>query len=191
MEQFDHWLFKKINGEWVNSFFDIFFPIIRQSNFWIPLYLFLLIMVLINFKKNWWWWIILYLCTVALTDLTGTYLFKHVVQRLRPCNDPDFFFKVRMILDACASGFSFISNHAANNFGMAAFVFFTVGKYFGKWFRIIWLWPIAVSYGQVYVGIHYPSDVLAGCILGLLIGSSTANIFNHRFSFNGSRIAIS
>jgi undecaprenyl-diphosphatase len=182
IEQIDHWLFKKINGQWVNSFFDILFPVIRQSNFWMPWYLFLFVLVIFNFKKNWWWWIILFLCTVAITDMMGTRLFKHVFERLRPCSDPDFFSSVRMILKDCAGGYSFISNHAANNFGLATFTFFTVGRHFGKWFSAIWLWPLAVSYGQIYVGIHYPSDVLAGIVLGLVIGLFTANLFNKRFA---------
>ena len=125
--------------------------------------------------------------------MIGTRVFKHVYQRLRPCSDPAFFPNVRMILKDCAGGFSFISNHAANNFGLAAFVFFTVGKYFGKWFHIIWLWPLAVSYGQIYVGVHYPTDVFAGCLLGLFIGWLTALIFNKRFTFPAepSRVEIS
>ena len=62
-------------------------------------------------------------------------------------------------------------------------IFFTTGKYFGKWFRLIWLWPVAVSYGQIYVGVHYPTDVLAGGLLGLLIGWFTSALFNKRFGF--------
>src|SRR6266487_1431657 len=91
LRQMDHWLFKKINGEWTNSFFDSVFPLIRQSLFWLPWYLFLFLFVIFNFKKNWWWWIILFLCTVALTDMAGTRLFKHIIERDRPCNDPEFF----------------------------------------------------------------------------------------------------
>ena len=166
----------------MNSFFDIFFPLIRQTSFWMAWYLFLFVLVIFNFKKNWWWWIVIFLCTVAITDMTGTYVFKHIVQRPRPCNDPVFFSSVRMILKDCAGGYSFVSNHAANNFGLAAFVFFSVGKYFGKWFYMIWLWPIAVSYGQVYVGVHYPSDVIAGAMLGLLVGFLTSRFFNKRYA---------
>jgi len=182
IEQFDHWLFKKINGEWTNSFLDIIFPIIRQSNFWMPWYLFLFVIVILNFKKNWWWWIVLFFCTVAGTDTIGTRIFKHVFERLRPCSDPGFFANVRMVLNECAGGYSFVSNHAANHFGMAAFVFFTLRMHFRKTIFVIWLWPFAVSYGQVYVGVHYPSDVLAGGLIGFLVGWLTALLFNKRFA---------
>ncbi|HMG66590.1 MAG TPA: hypothetical protein VK588_02855, partial [Chitinophagaceae bacterium] len=90
LEQFDRWLFQKINGQWINSFFDFIFLFFRQSYFWMPLYLFLFVFIILNFKKNWWWWIVFFMCTVALTDMVGTRVFKHVIERLRPCNDPSF-----------------------------------------------------------------------------------------------------
>jgi membrane-associated phospholipid phosphatase len=178
----DRWLLKKINGEWTNGFFDHIFLLFRLSWFWFPLYLFLFLVAVFNFKKNWWWWIILFVCTVALTDMTGTRLFKHLIPRYRPCSDPDFFSNVRMLLENCAGGNSFISNHAANHFGMATFVFFTLRHYFNKYFYFIWLWPILVCYAQLYVGVHYPSDIIAGAIIGMLLGFLTASIFNKRFA---------
>jgi undecaprenyl-diphosphatase len=182
LHDIDRWLFKKINGAWTNGFFDQVFLLFRLSWFWFPLYLFFFLFVVFNLKKNWWWWIILFLCTVALTDMTGTRLFKHVIDRYRPCNDPDFFSSVRMLLKECAGGNSFISNHAANHFGMAMFGFFTLRHYFNKYFYFIWIWPVLVSYSQLYTGVHYPSDVFAGAVIGLLLGFLTASIFNTRFS---------
>jgi undecaprenyl-diphosphatase len=178
----DRWLFKKINGEWTNPFCDEFFILIRQSWFWFPLYLFIFLFVTFNFRKNWWWWIVLFLCTVALTDIVGTRLFKHMIERYRPCSDPIFYSSVRMVLKECAAGNSFISNHAANHFGMAAFVFFTLRMFMKNIFRyIIWIWPLLVCYAQLYVGVHYPSDVIGGAIVGFLVGYLTAFIFNKRF----------
>src|SRR5215471_10724773 len=96
LKDLDQSLFKKINHDWTNGFFDHLFLLIRESWFWFPWYLFLFLFVAFNLKKNWWWWIILFLCTVALTDMTGTRLFKHLIARDRPCNDPAFFMSVRM-----------------------------------------------------------------------------------------------
>ena len=88
-----------------------------------------------------------------------------------------------MTLKECAGGYSFVSNHAANTFGLATFIFLTTRKYFGKWFRLIWLWPVVVCYGQIYVGVHYPTDIIGGAILGFVLGFFTAMLFNKRYGF--------
>jgi len=183
VQQFDRWLFEKINGQWTNSFFDVMFLLFRQSNFWMPLYLFLFLFVAMNFKRNWWWWMILFTCTVAMTDMIGTRVFKHVFLRLRPCDDPAFSFYVRLLLNQCAPGPSFLSNHAANHFGLAAFIYFTLRHYIPRWAWIAWVWASLISYGQIYVGIHYPTDVIGGATLGILLGSLTAMFFNKKFGF--------
>jgi len=183
LDRFDKWLFQKINGQWTNPLFDSVFPFLRQSNVWMPLYLFLFVFVVLNFKKNSWWWVIFFVCTVALTDLTGTNVFKHSFERLRPCRDPAFASSVRLIIKECAGGSSFISNHAANHFGMAVFFIITFRKILGKWVWLTLLWAILISYAQVYVGVHYPSDVLVGAILGLIFGCITGVFFNKRFHF--------
>jgi undecaprenyl-diphosphatase len=183
LEQFDRWLFKKINGQWINGVFDFVLPFLRQANFWMPLYLFVFVFVALNFKKNWWWWIVFFLCTVALTDMIGTRIFKHVFERLRPCSDPYFVLNVRLLLKDCAGGYSFVSNHAANHFGMSAFFYFTVRRYLPKWAWIAWVWAFIIAYAQIYVGIHYPFDVICGAILGILVGMFTASFFNKKFGF--------
>jgi membrane-associated phospholipid phosphatase len=183
LDRFDKWLFQKVNGQWTNSLFDSIFPFLRQSNIWMPLYLFLFVFVVLNFKKNSWWWILFFMCTVALTDLTGTRVFKHSFERLRPCSDPAFASSVRMIINECAGGYSFISNHAANHFGLATFLYFTLRHYFPKWTWIAYLWAVAISYSQVYVGVHYPLDVICGALVGIIFGLFTAMFFNKKFGF--------
>ena len=148
-----------------------------------PLYLFLFVFVAANFKKNWWWWIILFICTVALTDMTGTRVFKNVFERLRPCKDPDFVAHVRLLLKECAGGYSFISNHAANHFGIATFFYLTLRHYIPKWAWIGYPWAFIIVYSQVYVGIHYPLDVIAGALVGVLFGLFMAMFFNKKFGF--------
>ena len=183
LDRFDHWLFQKINTEWTNSFFDFLFPFLRAQYFWMPLYLFVFVFVALNFKRNWWWWIVLFLCTVALTDMTGTRLFKNIFQRLRPCDDPTIASSMRLLLKECAGGYSFISNHAANHFGLATFFYFTLKHYLPRWTWTVWLWACAISYAQIYVGVHFPLDVIAGTVLGILFGFATAMFFNKKFGF--------
>ena len=183
LDRFDHWLFQKINSQWTNSFFDFIFILFRQPNFWMPLYLFLFVFIALNFRRNWWWWIIFFLCTVALTDMVGARVFKLAFERLRPCNDPAFASSVRLLLKECVGGYSFVSNHAANHFGIATFFYFTLRNYLPKWTWIVWLWAFSISYAQIYVGVHYPFDVVGGALLGVLFGLFLALFFNKKFGF--------
>ena len=120
--KWDQFLFEKINGDWTNPLFDAVMPFMRGDLHWAPLYLFLFVFVLVNYKSRAIWWLVFFLVTLALTDMTGTYVFKHNVQRLRPCNDPAFNGHVRLLLNKCSGGFGFISNHAANHVGMAVYL---------------------------------------------------------------------
>ncbi len=181
--QFDHWFFKKINSQWTNSFFDFLMPYLRQSEVWVPLYLFLAVFAVVNFKKNGWWWIVLFLCTVALTDMVSTRLFKNVFERLRPCSNPEFVSYVRLMIRECAGGYSFTSNHAANHFGIATYFYFTMRHYFPKWAWIGFPWAFAICYAQIYVGVHYPLDILGGAIIGVIFGLFVAMFFNRKFGF--------
>lgn len=181
MLEADRWLLKKINSEWINPFFDRILPFIREGNHWLPVYIFLLVFVTLNFK-NGWWWVLFFICTVALTDLSGTHLFKHTVERYRPCADPDFFMYVRTSLKSCSPGYGFISNHAANHFGMATFTYLTFKRQIpSPYLRLLFLWPVAVAYAQVYIGAHYPTDVLCGGLWGIIIGLMVAQFFNKRY----------
>lgn len=179
----DRALFEKINGDWANPLFDAVMPFLRNSQVWAPLYLFLLVLVLYNFGVKGLWWALLFIVTVSLTDMTGTYVFKHNIERFRPCRDPEFALHVRLLLKQCAGGYSFISNHAANHFGMAAFFFFTFRHIIGKWAWLGLFWAASIAYAQVYVGVHYPLDVLAGAVLGLVFGITTGHLFNKQFGF--------
>jgi membrane-associated phospholipid phosphatase len=182
LKELDRSLFIKINGNWTNSFFDKIMPWLREGMIWIPLYLFLGMFVLLNFRFKGLWWCLLFICTIALTDLIGFYGFKIIFERPRPCNDPEFLSQARLLLKQC-NGYGFISNHAANHFGMAAFFFISFRHIFKKWACALFVWAAIIAYAQVYVGIHYPFDVLIGALLGTTVGFVTGSFFNKRFGF--------
>ncbi len=177
----DRHVFVKINHDWTNSFLDGLLPWLRNPPVWAPLYLFLLVFAIVNFGKNRWWWILLFAVTPALTDLCGTYFFKHVFQRLRPCHDETLAGHIRLLLGDCSGGYSFVSNHAANHFGMACFFYITTRRVMPRWAWLGLPWAALVAYSQVYVGIHYPLDVLAGALLGTVLGLFTGSLFNKNF----------
>ena len=176
----DKALFKLINGQWTNSFFDWIMPWLRNSTVWVPLYFFLFLLVAINFKKQAFWIIIFGVITVALTDGISSKLIKPFFGRLRPCNDPDMMGMVRFLLDHRPGNGSFTSSHAANHFGIAMFLFVVLNKHFGRWMWLFFVWAFCISYAQMYVGVHYPLDILGGAVLGCLIGYGTAYILNSR-----------
>jgi len=179
--EWDKSAFVLVNGTWTNPVFDAVMPVLRLSANWIPLYTFLLVFMLLNFRLRGLWWCVLFVVTVALTDMTGTYLFKHGIERLRPCNDPTMVDSFRLVIRQCAGGYSFISNHAANHFGMAAFFFVTFRHISRMWAWVAIFWAVAIAYSQVYVGVHFPLDVICGGLLGLSFGSITGHFFNKRF----------
>jgi membrane-associated phospholipid phosphatase len=181
--QWDHDLFIKLNSKWTNPFFDSIMPYMRHSIIWIPLYLFILVLVLLNFRIKAYWWIIFFLVTVALTDMTGTKLFKYGFERIRPCNNPDMLAHLRLLV-RCPSGWGFISNHAANHFGMATFLFLTLRHLFKNWMWLAFLWAGSIGYAQVYVGVHYPSDIAGGMLLGIIYGTFTGIMFNKYFGLH-------
>jgi len=184
-EEWDQWLFIKLNNQWTNPVFDILLPYFRNSVFWAPLYIFILAFIAINFGKKGLWWSVVFLCTVAITDLMGARIFKEVFHRYRPCQDPDFMFHVRLLLKECSGSFSFVSNHAANHFGIATFALLTFRGIFKKWMYLAYVWAFFIGYAQVYVGVHYPLDVLGGAVLGVLTGALTAWVFHKKWgTFN-------
>ncbi len=181
LDNWDHWLFFKINHEWTNSFLDNTFPWWRDAETWAPFYLFLLVFMLMNFGKKSWIWIIALLITVTLTDQTSSTLFKFWFNRVRPCNDPFMIQYSRLLLSHCPTSPSFTSSHATNHFGAAVFMYQTLKKYFKNWGYLLFFWAATISYGQVYVGVHYPGDIIGGAILGSLIGLTTSTIYKRKF----------
>ena len=172
----DKYLFHLINNKWSNSFFDTLMPFVRNANFWLPLYLFLLIFALLNIKNSG-WFILLILCTAALTDVLSSHIIKNHIFRLRPCRDPSLLGTVRVLVFYCPQSSGFTSSHAANHFGLATFASITLYPYAGKWIYLTFLWAFLIIYAQLYVGVHYPIDVLGGALVSVVAGLLASRIY--------------
>ncbi len=148
---------------------------------WIPLYLFLLLLVTINFKKNAWWWVVFAAGTVILTDFVSSSIIKNNIIRLRPCNEPGFASWIHVLVAYRPQSSSFTSSHAANHFGLAMFLFLTLKSGFKKWPLLFFFWALSISFAQVYVGVHYPIDIICGGLIGILIGYLSGKSFNKNY----------
>ena len=179
IEPVDRKLFFLVNNGLANNFFDTVMPFVRESNIWIPLYLFMLVFVLVNFGQRGWVWILFAVCTAAACDLVSSRLIKEHVFRLRPCNNPDLADQIRVLVNYRPQSSSFTSSHAANHFGMAMFIVFTLKAYTSPWIQLFFAWAAIICFSQVYVGVHYPFDVVSGAILGCLLGYIIALFFNN------------
>ena len=178
---FDKWLFLKLNAEYRNALFDWIMPFIRNPYFWAPLYIFILALVWLNCGKKGTLWIIYVFITAGLTDLLSSQLIKPMVGRIRPCNDPELMGKVNLLVSYCGANGSFTSSHAANHFGMATFIFFTASCLVGAYRWLFFIWAAIICYAQIYVGVHFPLDILGGTIIGYTVGKITAKIFTKYF----------
>jgi undecaprenyl-diphosphatase len=167
--QWDVSTFEAINTGMANIVFDIIMPFLRNPFTYIPVYVFFATWLVYNFKMKGVYLILFGFLTFALSDQISAHLLKFLVQRPRPCNDTFMAGHVRLLVP-CGGGFSFPSTHATNHF---AFSFFFIGilprGFRGMKFLLV-LWAATVSFAQVYVGLHFPIDVLFGAALGSFIG---------------------
>ena len=178
--QGDHWLFSRINQDWTSPFFDTFFLFVRESGIWIPFYLFLLVFITLNFPKKGWWWAVSLGMTAIIGDLVSSHWVKSLIFRLRPCQDPLLENSIRILANYCPVNSSFTSSHACNHFAMAVFIYRTL-RQTSSWWALVFPWAFFIAYAQIYVGVHYPLDVIAGGILGTLIGLGTSSLFKNLF----------
>ncbi|KQR71362.1 phosphatase PAP2 family protein [Pedobacter sp. Leaf176] len=176
IQQFDVELFLKIHCGLSNGFLDWLMPLMRNRFFWSPLYIFIVIFCIKQYKKQGYYIIGMALFTFALGDIVSSRLIKPFVARVRPCNDfslaNDIIHRV-----PCGSGLSFPSAHATNHFAIAVFL---IGVFYSRWKPILPIgifWAAIISFAQVYVGVHYPVDVITGALLGTLIGFICSRIF--------------
>lgn len=176
----DQDLFLLINQGLSNPFFDWLLPILRNPYTWAPLYLFLIIFFIKTYGKIGILVVAFTLANFGVSDAVSSHVIKKSVKRVRPCNDLVFKNEVNIRV-RCGSGFSFTSSHATNHFAMA---FFWIVLFRRKWKHSTWLavtWAFLVSFSQIYVGVHYPFDILCGALLGIGIGIGMGYLFKRFF----------
>ncbi len=162
-------LFHLINQIWVSPWADTFFSFVRNQYVWGPLYTFLISYLIFNFKKRGLYFILMIIVTVVASNWISSDLIKKNVKRLRPCNQVTLE-NHRRVLVHCGNGYSFTSSHATNHFSISIFIILAGASFLGRVRYLFLIWAGCIAYAQVYVGVHFPLDVLVGSLIGCLVG---------------------
>jgi len=140
---------------------------ISKTFFWLPLYLFLLFLVIKNFKKDTWIILIGIALTILLSDQITSSFMKPFFERLRPSREPTLQGLVYLVDGYKGGKYGFASSHAANTFATALF-FWLVFKSHYRWMWVLFVWATVMTYTRIYLGVHYPGDILVGMLIGLV-----------------------
>lgn len=175
----DYGLMLRINQEWQHPYLDRLALILRESVAHAPLYLFLSLFMLFNFGRQGLWWFVTALALVSISDYLSSHVIKEYFDRPRPCRDAVMAYQIRFLARYCGANGSFISSHASNHFALATFIYLTL-RHMGRGWLFVFPWAASVAYAQVYVGVHYPSDVIAGGAFGAALGAMAALYFKKR-----------
>lgn len=122
-----------------------------------------------NSKREFGLFLLFLLLAVVASDVTSSYVLKNIFTRLRPCREVELLPLIYNFGQKCGGRFGFVSSHAANSFTL---VTFTIGALISKkkGLHLFWIMPLLVSYSRIYLGVHYPGDVIAGATVGLFWG---------------------
>lgn len=185
LSQFDNEALLALNGS--NSvYWDAVMWIVTQTVTWIPLLLVLLYVVM---KNSSWRSLLLFVLamalTVALADRLSSGVIKPLVMRWRPTHDATFLHTIDTVFGYTGGRFGFVSSHAANTFSL--FVLLSLILRSGVMSVALFLWACLSSYSRIYLGVHFPGDILCGALLGMAVGF----IVYLLYAFLASRLDVS
>lgn len=174
-----------------SSFFDSIMWFASSITGWFPFYAFLIILLIIKFKKKTWLIMALIIPLILASDTLSSSILKPLIHRLRPGHQPALENLLHYVNHYRGGLYSFPSSHATNFFAWVTYLWLVTAKNL-KWLGYL-LFPVAlfVSYSRIYLGVHYPSDVFGGALLGFFAGWIFSKIyfaFDHSFSKNPLRV---
>ncbi|GAB4016993.1 phosphatase PAP2 family protein [Spirosoma koreense] len=175
---------------WLNSYYtpwlDPIMIAITERNTWIPLYALLVGWLIYRYRKQAIGLLLTIVAAVAMGDQLTSSVLKPLTHRLRPCHELALQKLIHPVME-CGGQYGFASSHAATTFALAASLWLLLGKTY-PWFRWAFLWAAIVSYSRIYVAAHYPLDVLAGTLVGILSALICVTAYQKISSRTGQRL---
>ncbi len=185
--ELDKKLFLLIHNGMSNSFFDFIMPWIRNKYFWIPIYIVFILLMIYYFRKKSWLVILSAFAVVGIADFISSGILKPMFHRLRPFHNPDLISHIHQVI-SFGSGFSFVSSHAANHYALAVFIGIIFKEKINWLFPVLLCWATLICFAQVYVAYHYPADIVAGSVVGIIPATFAAYIVNYWLKKSSSHL---
>ena len=157
-------LFLFLNGLYT-PFFDGFMFAVSAKFTWIPLYLAVLFVVVKKWKRESIWLVLALVLCIVISDQISSGLIKELVQRPRPSRTNELQGMVHLVNGYTGGKFGFVSSHAANAFGFALLTSLLLRN--KTYSYVIFVWAIFTAYSRIYLGVHYPLDILGGSLVGI------------------------
>lgn len=149
---------------------DVFFSTVTARFVWLPLYGFLVFLLLKRYGRGFLWIALFAAVMITLSDQLASSVFKPMIARLRPCHDARWSGLLHLVDGQCGGRYGFVSSHASNTFALLAFLYKLMGRESKVLMYGLAVWAVVVSISRVYLGVHFPGDVLCGALLGTSVG---------------------
>jgi undecaprenyl-diphosphatase len=145
----------------------------------IPVYLFVLYLVYRSFGlKKLFFTLLVLILVITISDQLAN-IFKYGFERLRPCHNENIKNLIRLVKPSCGGRFSFFSAHASTALSLAVFFSLILRKHLKYFSCFLILWAILVGYSRIYIGVHFPADVLFGFMVGIINGTLMYKVWKY------------
>ena len=165
LENIDHKLLLLLNGLHFDCLDPVMFAI-SSKWFWIPIVIIFFYFIIKKYKKKFWIPLLIAIICFAITDQVS-HITKESYKRYRPSHNLELAQKVHVVNDYRGGQYGFFSGHATSSFGLALITLLFVKRKLYTY--IIIAWAVLVSYSRIYLGVHFPSDIFIGVLVGLSV----------------------